>query len=76
MLALVGRFEHIIIIIIIIIIIKGIYIAQVRKGHKCAYAAVSSVLPPDESLWVKRLLASPIPGHYVQHDVIYKTGNT
>ena len=26
----------IIIIIIIIIIIKGIYIAQVRKGHKCA----------------------------------------
>jgi len=24
------------IIIIIIIIIKGIYIAQVRKGHKCA----------------------------------------
>ena len=25
-----------IIIIIIIIIIKGIYIAQVRKGHKCA----------------------------------------
>ena len=23
-------------IIIIIIIIKGIYIAQVRKGHKCA----------------------------------------
>jgi len=46
-LALVGRFEHI---IIIIIIIKGIYIAQVRKGHKCAYAAVSSVLPPDESL--------------------------
>jgi len=27
---------RIIIIIIIIIIIKGIYIAQVRKGHKCA----------------------------------------
>jgi len=24
-------------IIIIIIIIKGIYIAQVRKGHKCVY---------------------------------------
>ena len=27
---------RVIIIIIIIIIIKGIYIAQVRKGHKCA----------------------------------------
>jgi len=24
--------------IIIIIIIKGIYIAQVRKGHKCGYS--------------------------------------
>jgi len=29
------------IIIIIIIIIKGIYIAQIRKGHKCAFAGVS-----------------------------------
>jgi len=28
--------QLIIIIIIIIIIIKGIYMAQVRKGHKCA----------------------------------------
>jgi len=28
--------------IIIIIIIKGIYIAQVRKGHKCALAATRS----------------------------------
>ena len=28
--------ESTLIIIIIIIIIKGIYIAQVRKGHKCA----------------------------------------
>jgi len=27
------------VIIIIIIIIKGIYIAQVRKGHKCAMSA-------------------------------------
>jgi len=35
----------IIIIIIIIIIIKGIYVAQVRKGHKCANA-----LPCDVSL--------------------------
>ena len=28
---------------IIIIIIKGIYIAQVRKGHKCAMSAVMAV---------------------------------
>jgi len=27
-------------VIIIIIIIKGIYIAQVRKGHKCASVSV------------------------------------
>jgi len=33
----------IIIIIIIIIIIKGIYIAQVRKGHKCAMSAEMAV---------------------------------
>jgi len=34
-----------VIIIIIIIIIKGIYIAQVRKGHKCAmsYGALMDV---------------------------------
>ena len=32
-----------IIIIIIIIIIKGIYIAQVRKGHKCAMSAEMAV---------------------------------
>jgi len=31
------------IIIIIIIIIKGIYIAQVRKGHKCAMSAEMAV---------------------------------
>jgi len=31
------------IIIIIIIIIKGIYIAQVRKGHKCAMSAEIAV---------------------------------
>jgi len=31
-----------IIIIIIIIIIKGIYIAQVRKGHKCANEGIRS----------------------------------
>jgi len=30
-------------IIIIIIIIKGIYIAQVRKGHKCAMSAEMAV---------------------------------
>jgi len=30
--------------IIIIIIIKGIYIAQVRKGHKCAIPMVSVVI--------------------------------
>jgi len=29
--------------IIIIIIIKGIYIAQVRKGHKCAISAEMAV---------------------------------
>jgi len=29
--------------IIIIIIIKGIYIAQVRKGHKCAMSAEMAV---------------------------------
>ena len=28
---------------IIIIIIKGIYIAQVRKGHKCAMSAQMAV---------------------------------
>jgi len=28
---------------IIIIIIKGIYVAQVRKGHKCAMSAVMAV---------------------------------
>jgi len=28
---------------IIIIIMKGIYTAQVRKGHKCAMSAVSYV---------------------------------
>ena len=33
----------IIIIIIIITIIKGIYIAQVRKGHKCAMSAEMAV---------------------------------
>ena len=32
-----------VIIIIIIIIIKGIYIAQVRKGHKCAMSAEMAV---------------------------------
>jgi len=35
----IGVFLHslkLTVIIIIIIIIKGIYIAQVRKGHKCA----------------------------------------
>jgi len=31
------------IIIIIIIIIKDIYIAQVRKGHKCAMSAEMAV---------------------------------
>ena len=31
------------VIIIIIIIIKGIYIAQVRKGHKCAMSAEMAV---------------------------------
>jgi len=31
------------VIIIIIIIIKGIYIAQVRKGHKCAMSAKMAV---------------------------------
>ena len=30
-------------VIIIIIIIKGIYIAQVRKGHKCAMSAEMAV---------------------------------
>jgi len=30
-------------IIIIIIIIKGIYIAQVRKGHRCAMSAEMAV---------------------------------
>ena len=30
--------------VIIIIIIKGIYIAQVRKGHKCAMSAEMAVL--------------------------------
>jgi len=32
-----------VIVIIIIIIIKGIYIAQVRKGHKCAMSAEMAV---------------------------------
>jgi len=32
------------IIIIIIIIIKGIYIAQVRKGHKCAVGRDGSMV--------------------------------
>jgi len=32
--------KHVCGFIIIIIIIKGIYIAQVRKGHKCAMACV------------------------------------
>jgi len=32
-----------VIVIIIIIIIKGIYIAQVRKGHKCAMSAEMTV---------------------------------
>jgi len=31
--------------IIIIIIIKGIYIAQVRKGHKCAGIVATVILP-------------------------------
>jgi len=34
---------QLILIIIIIIIIKGIYIAQVRKGHKCAMSAEMAV---------------------------------
>ena len=34
---------HTIIIIIIILIIKHIYIAQVRKGHKCAMSAEMAV---------------------------------
>jgi len=33
----------VVVIIIIIIIIKGIYIAQVRKGHKCAMSAEMAV---------------------------------
>ena len=35
--------QTIIIIIIIIIVIKDIYIAQVRKGHKCAMSAEMAV---------------------------------
>jgi len=35
-------------VIIIIIIIKGIYIAQVREGHKCAMVEVNS---HEYSLW-------------------------
>ena len=35
--------RQVIIIIIIIIIIKGIYIAHVRKGHKCAMSAEMAV---------------------------------
>ena len=35
--------------IIIIIIIKGIYIAQVRKGHKCAMSA-------DMAVWLRNCL--------------------
>ena len=31
------------IVVVIIIIIKGIYIAQVRKGHKCAMSAEMAV---------------------------------
>jgi len=38
-----------IIIIIIIIIIKGIYIAQVRKDHKCAMSA-------DMAVWLRNCL--------------------
>jgi len=38
-----------IIIIIIIIIIKGIYIAQVRKGHKCA-------MSPEMAVWLRNCL--------------------
>ena len=38
-----GFMDNVIIIIIIIIIIKGIYIAQVRKGHKCAMSAEMAV---------------------------------
>jgi len=37
------RCERGFIIIIIIIIINGIYIAQVRKGHKCAMSAEMAV---------------------------------
>jgi len=35
--------NRIVVVIIIIIIIKGIYIAQVRKGHKCAMSAEMAV---------------------------------
>ena len=34
-------------VIIIIIIIKGIYIAQVRKGHKCAKICVYHLYTDD-----------------------------
>jgi len=38
---------------IIIIIIKGIYIAQVRKGHKCAMSAEMAVwLRPRKTLQI------------------------
>jgi len=35
--------NRIVVVIIISIIIKGIYIAQVRKGHKCAMSAEMAV---------------------------------
>ena len=41
----------VVIIIIIIIIIKGIYMAQVRKGHKCAMSAEMAV-------WLRNLSMS------------------
>jgi len=40
-------FKHTVIVsfwIIIIIIIKGIYIAQIRKGHKCAVGRDGSMV--------------------------------
>ena len=35
--------DTVLLLLFIIIIIKGIYIAQVRKGHKCAMSAVMAV---------------------------------
>jgi len=46
--------------IIIIIIIKGIYIAQVRKGHKCAMATNALYGPSDAT-------AIPKPHHILPH---------